>query len=131
MGNIKGIHHVALVSNDFNRSLEFYKKIGLKPYIGWGEGAGRIQLLEIGNGAYLELFAKGDGDTSEANRYIHLAIHVENVETAYEAALAAGAKSKIAPKVVELDSDPVKATLNLAFVYGPDGEEVEFFRQLA
>ncbi len=129
--NITGIHHVALVTNDFQRSMEFYQKLGLTPYIGWGEGASRIQLMTIGNGAYLEIFANGDGDTTEPKRFIHLALQVKDVDAAYETALAAGAISKVAPKVVALESDPVKATLNCAFVFGPDGEVIEFFRQLA
>jgi catechol 2,3-dioxygenase-like lactoylglutathione lyase family enzyme len=131
MDNITGIHHIALVTNDFNRSMEFYKKLGLTPYIGWGEGSKRIQLMTIGNGAYLEIFANGDGDTTEPKRFIHLALQVKDVDAAYQTALAAGAQPKIAPKVVELDSDPVKGTLNCAFVFGPDGEVIEFFRQLA
>ena len=43
-------------------------------------------------------------------------------------ALAAGAKPKIAPKVAPLTSAPVRLTLNCAFVYGPSGEELEFFQ---
>ena len=49
----------------------------------------------------------------------------------YEAALKAGAKPKTAPKVVPLNSAPVKLTLNCGFVYGPSGEELEFFRIVA
>jgi len=50
------------------------------------------------------------------------------VDAAYETALKAGAKPKTAPKVVPVHSSPVDLTLNCAFVYGPSGEELEFFR---
>ena len=49
---------------------------------------------------------------------------------AYEAALAAGFRSKSAPKVVPLQSQPYRTSIHIAFVYGPDGEEVEFFREV-
>ena len=57
-------------------------------------------------------------------------MNVDDVDAAYETALAAGAKPKSAPVVVPLDSYPVKLTLNCAFVYGPAGEELEFFKIL-
>ena len=44
--------------------------------------------------------------------------------------LKAGAKPKSAPVVAPLDSAPIKLTLNCAFVYGPAGEELEFFKIL-
>ena len=53
-----------------------------------------------------------------------------DVEAAYETALAAGFVSKSAPKVVPLQSEPYKTSIHIAFVYGPDGEEVEFFAEV-
>ena len=38
--------------------------------------------------------------------------------------------TKIYPKVVPLDSEPYKMSINIAFVYGPSGEELEFFKEL-
>ena len=124
------IHHIALCSDDFDRSIAFYTRLGLKPYLAWGEGKGHIQLMDLGNGSYIEVFANGDGSARDRNRFLHLAFAVEDVQAAYDAALAAGATSKVAPKVVPLDSTPRKATFNCAFVYGPDGEELEFFKEL-
>ena len=34
---------------------------------------------------------------------------------------------QVLPKVVPLDSSPEKITINVAFVKGPDGEQIEFF----
>ena len=125
-----GFHHVALKTADLDASIAFYEKLGMKFYTSWGEGDGRIAMMDFGDGGILELFAGGNGDEQANPRYIHFALKVDDVDAAYATALEAGAKPKSAPKVVPLDSKPVKLTLNCGFVYGPDGEEVEFFRIL-
>ncbi len=123
-----GFHHVALKAVDFEAALKFYTEgPGMKYYSGWGEGNSRIAMLDLGDGGILELFAGGEGEAVN-NRYIHFAMKVDDVDAAYEAAIKAGAKPKSAPKVVPLNSAPVKMTLNCGFVYGPSGEELEFFR---
>ena len=99
-------------------------------YTSWGEGEKKIAMLDLGDGGILELFAGAEGEEAVNNRYIHFAMKVDDVDAAYETALKAGAKPKIAPKIAPLDSSPVKLTLNCAFVYGPSGEELEFFRIL-
>lgn len=125
-----GFHHVALKTADLDASIAFYEKLGMKFYTSWGEGDGRIAMMDFGDGGILELFAGGNGEEQVNPRYIHFALKVDDVDQAYAKAIEAGAKPKSAPKVVPLDSKPVKLTLNCGFVYGPDGEEVEFFRIL-
>ena len=56
-------------------------------------------------------------------------MHVEDVPAAYAHALSVGAEPLTPPKVVPLDSKPEKITIEVAFVKGPDGEELEFFRE--
>jgi len=121
-----GFHHIALKAVDFEASLKFYEALGMKFYTQWGEGDGRIAMLDLGDGGILELFA-GGAEGANTN-YIHFAMKVDDVDAAYAAAIAAGAKPKSEPKVVPLNSSPVKLTLNCGFVYGPSGEELEFFR---
>ncbi len=122
-----GFHHVALKATNFEESFKFFTEgLGMKFYTQWGEGDGRIAMLDLGDGGILELFA-GGAEGPNTN-YIHFAMKVDDVDAAYATALAAGAKAKSAPKVVPLQSAPVKLTLNCAFVYGPSGEELEFFR---
>ncbi len=123
-----GFHHIALKAVDFEKSLEFYTALGLKFYTQWGEGNGRIAMLDLGDGGILELFAGGNGGSNAT--YIHFALKVDDVDAAYAKAIEAGATPKSEPKVVPLDSAPVKLTLNCGFVYGPSGEELEFFRVL-
>ena len=123
-----GFHHVALKTADLDASIAFYEKLGMKFYTSWGEGDGRVAMMDFGDGGILELFAGGSADEQTNPKYIHFALKVDDVDAAYATALEAGAKPKSAPKVVPLDSKPVKLTLNCGFVFGPSGEEVEFFR---
>ena len=125
-----GFHHVALKTADLDASIAFYEKLGMKFYTSWGEGDGRVAMMDFGDGGILELFAGGSADEQTNPKYIHFALKVDDVDAAYACALEAGAKPKSAPKVVPLDSKPVKLTLNCGFVFGPSGEEVEFFRIL-
>ena len=127
-----GFHHIALAANDFEKAFKFYTEgLGMKLYATWGEGAGQIAMLDLGDGGILELFACGCNEETTKPQYIHFALKVDDVDAAYETALKAGAKPKSAPKVVPLNSAPTKLTLNCGFVYGPSGEELEFFRVVA
>ncbi len=123
-----GFHHSALKVRDLDEAIAFYEKLGMKFYTSWGEGNGRIAMMDFGDGGILELFAGGNDNETVDAKYIHLALRVDDVDEAYGIALKAGAKPKSAPRVVPLDSKPVKLTLNCGFVFGPSGEEVEFFR---
>lgn len=128
------IAHLALRASDIDRSIKFYMALGMEPYLAWGEGAKRIQMLKFGGGAgILELFNEGPEIKvigEYAGKYTHFAYAVEDVEAAYNTALAAGATTKTAPKIVPLESTPEKISINIAFVYGPDGEEIEFFKEI-
>ncbi len=127
-----GFHHVGLKAADFEASLKFYTEgLGMKLYTAWGEGDSRAAMLDLGDGGILELFAGGNANEQADPKYIHFAMKVDDVDAAYATALAAGAKPKSEPRVVPVDSAPVKVTLNCAFVYGPSGEELEFFRILS
>jgi len=125
-----GFHHVALKVKDFERSLEMYRALGLREIVRWGEGKGEIAMLDIGDGGRIELFACGGDEFAVNGKWPHFAMKVDDVEQAYAVALAAGFAPKIAPKVVPLDSKPEKMSINIAFVLGNDGEEVEFFKEV-
>ena len=127
-----GIAHLALKAKDFDKSYKFYTEgLGMTPYLSWGEGDSHIQMLKFGDGAgILELFAGGSDELPEMGKYIHFAYSVEDVDAAYETALAAGAKPLTPPKSVALESEPRKVTIRIAFVIGPDGEQIEFFKEV-
>jgi len=125
-----GFHHIALKCSDIEKSLTMYKALGLREVLRWGEGEKRIVMLELSDGGRIELFANGSDEFSPMGKWVHFALRADDVDAAYEAALAAGFRSKSAPRVLPLESQPYKTSINIAFVYGPDGEEVEFFREV-
>ena len=125
-----GFHHIGLKAADFQKSAAFYKALGLKEVGGWGEGEKEIMILDLGDGGRIELFASGGDEFSENGKWIHFAVQVEDVQKAYDTALAAGAVSHIAPKIMELASRPYPMAIQVAFVKGPDGEQIEFFKQV-
>ena len=123
-----GFHHIALEAADFEKSLKFYKDLGLKELVRWGTPEKTIAMLDVGDGGRIELFSDGGERFSEMGKWVHFALSVDDVDKAYETALKAGAEPMIAPKTVPLDSKPEKMTIRIAFVKGPDKEQVEFFK---
>lgn len=125
-----GFHHIALKAADFEKSLKMYKALGMTEYARWGDIEKTIAMLDIGDGGKIELFSNGGDEFSENGKWNHFAMCVDDVEAAYNTALAAGFKPHIAPKVVPLNSAPKKISINIAFVIGPDNEQVEFFKEV-
>ena len=125
-----GFHHIGLKVADFAKSREMYRALGMKEICGWGEGDGEIVMFDLGDGGRIELFAGGCDHLSKEGKWLHFAMKVDDVTAAYETALAGGFTSKIAPKVVPLNSWPAPISINIAFVVGPDGEELEFFKEV-
>jgi len=125
-----GSHHIAVVSADFDKSLRFYTGgLGMKQIAFWGEGTGRAVLLDIGDGSHMELFAKGTAKAQENERFVHFAIRTSDADTAFGNAIAAGAREKMPPTTLNIPSDP-PLPVRIAFVFGPDNEELEFFQTL-
>lgn len=125
-----GVHHIALIATDFDRSLEFYKSLGLKEKVRWGDGDGRAIMLDLGDGNCIELFAGGEKSENTDKRFYHLALRADDVDFAYETALAAGAKPQIQPKTVSPEGASAPLTMRIAFVKGPDDEIIEFFKEI-
>ncbi len=125
-----GFHHIGLKAADFERSRAFYTALGMKEVVSWGGGENRITMFDLGNGDRIELFASGGDEYSANGKWIHFAMTVEDVDAAYAHALSVGALPMTPPKTVDLDSTPMKISIRIAFVYGPDGEQLEFFKQV-
>lgn len=128
-----GIHHIALRASDLERSIRFYTQaLGFQVIARWLEGPETIAMLDTGNGSILEIFHGGDaGDHNwdkTAGAMFHLAFGVDDVEIAFRRALEHGAACKIPPQDVDLPAQPQALHVHNAFVYGPDGEVLEFFR---
>ena len=125
-----GSHHVAISSADFDRAIKFYVEgLGMRPIAFWGENEERAALLDIGDGSHIEIFSNGTTDASKNERFVHFAINTTDPDIAFENALSAGAKEKMAPFNTDILADP-PIPVRIAFVYGPDNEVLEFFKML-
>ena len=126
MSAVKGCHHIALRASDFEKSVNFYKALGLTECVRW-DGA---VMLDMGDGARIEIFAGGEARERVDERFLHLAFKVDDVELAYNTAIKAGAVSKSAPYEACPPTAVPPIKMLVAFVYGPDGELLEFFKEI-
>jgi glyoxylase I family protein len=123
-----GVHHLALASADFDKSVKFYTEgLGFTTVAAWGEGSGRAALLDIGSGSHFEIFANGTAEPQKNERFVHFAFATSDPDAAYNNAIAAGAVSHMEPKDVSIPANP-PLPVRIAFVKGPDGEVLEFFK---
>ena len=127
---LSGFHHIGLKCCDIEKSIAMYTALGMKELMRWGEGENAVVMLDIGDGGRIELFANGTEEFSPNGKWIHFAIKVTDVAAAYERALSAGFTSRMEPTVVPLATKPQPTPVHIAFVYGPDGEQIEFFREV-
>lgn len=127
---VKGFHHIALIASDIEKTVEFYKALGLTEKVRWGDGDGRAIMLDLGDGGCIEIFAGGEKRERVNAHWLHLAIASDNVDLAYETAVKAGAAPHRPPKTVSPDGAVPKIEMRVAFVLGPDGELIEFFDEI-
>lgn len=122
------IDHVALQTNDLDKAVDFYTRIlgfellERKPF-----KRREMAWLRLGDVKF-ELFGPRAGETlQEWNDLqvgpVHLALRVPNVEGFIKAALAKGAKFHHSHPGVF--TPPVTGARSIAYLLGPDGEEVE------
>lgn len=136
-----GFHHVAIRAVDFDRTIEFYTK-GLGCTVRYEFSVpGRIDraaFIDSGDGRYIEVFGQGSTVQAEGRRrrpdeeptegaLLHFCLRVADVEASYARALAAGAVSRVPPRVASLGGNP-PAEVQIAFVTGPNGAVIEFLK---
>ena len=121
-----GYHHVALRAKDFEQTICFYEAIGCTVLRGWGEGDKRACMMDVGGNNILEIFAGGTGEAEDKPHFEHIALRSEDVPADYQNALAAGARPRTEPGEANLGGT---YPIEMAFVFGPNDEVIEFFRE--
>ncbi len=131
-GSISGFHHVAFRAPQFDATVAFYTQgLGCREALAWGEAPGRAVMLDVGDGAFLELFEGGADGAKPEGALLHFALKTDDCDASYQRALAAGATGTVAPQNVSVASTPRPFAVRLAFCTGLAGETIEFFQQLA
>ena len=128
-------HHVALKVTDFEKSIRFYTEgLGLKLLKVWGGEDSKSAMMQMADGACIEMFAggiKGELCDDRAGSFVHFAFAVEDPDAWYARALECGAEPKMAPADMFLETSADPLDIRVAFVFGPDGETLEFFHSKA
>ena len=122
-----GYHHVALSVRNLDTSIAFYEALGCTLVRVWGEGDKRNCMIDVGGNNILEIFSGDAGTPESAPKFKHIALRSEDPDADYAAALAAGARERNTPADANIGGNyPVR----IAFVFGPDDEVIEFFKEL-
>ncbi|MEH1881231.1 VOC family protein [Nostoc sp.] len=148
-----GLHHSALLSYDIDATIRFYEQgFGARKRYGWNSAQTilptgqffdvirRVQLMDLGDGNYVEIVAGGTPASERVGYDIwnHIALRADNTDLYYQRAINAGAQPYSfvfndktwngEPADFVLSGDPSgQATLNvrLAYCRGIDGELIE------
>lgn len=126
MNLIKGIHHVSMKccnEAEYNKTIAFYRDVlGLEVVRVWPAGI----MLAAGN-QLIEIFHDADRQL-EQGVIRHFAFATDDVDACAKAVEDAGYEVFIAPKDIEIASEP-PFPARIAFCHGALGEEIEFFQE--
>ncbi len=122
-----GFCHIALGAVDFDKSVAFYKALGMTVAHSWGAAPHRAVMLDIGDGGIIEMFENAPDEAEHLPKWQHLAIATTDTDSAFEAAVAAGAKVMEQPKDADIPCNEGVFPVRIAFVKGPSDEVIEFF----
>lgn len=124
MKMVSGFGHVALYTNQFEKTIQFYEDVFDAKNLGCFKTNVRGCWLQIGKDI-LEIF---EGEKRGEGVFKHIAVACDDVDALYNRALAYGALEHVQPKDIELALDqPIKA--RIAFIKGINDEQIELFNQ--
>ncbi len=125
---INGFHHAALNTTKYDETIAFYSALGAVKQCEWGEPGKRAAMVEVGGNSHLEVFEQSESAPNSGG-FIHLAFYSDDPKTAYEKAMSLGATSHMVPTTLDVDAKPTPFGVYIAFVYGLNGELIEFFQK--
>ena len=148
-----GIHHTAIRTRDWDRTLEFYQQVlGFRVKMAWQEVLGsmderlaadaarprnqRWAYLDSGDGTCIEVFedanftlppAGTDPTNTPGSPIVHLGIRTSRLNHVWEAARAFGGGLGDGPTAYTLHTTSGEGPIlvRLAFIQGPSGEWIE------
>jgi glyoxylase I family protein len=150
-----GLHHVAIRTRDWDRTLRFYQMaLGFSVKLIWEErdgtmterlaGTGRKSqrwaYLDSGDGTYVEVFedpafvvpptSTTDPTKNAGSAIVHLALRTSRVDQVCENARAGGAIDVISPVDYTLHTTTGQGSVvvRLGFLQGPNGEWIELLQ---
>jgi glyoxylase I family protein len=114
---LKGTHHVALLTRNFAEMEQFYTETLGFPIVRRWDDIGFV-FINVGS-TTIELINKPDAPPphSQAGPFDHLALHVEDVDAAFQELVAKGVRIKSEPRNFK--------ELRYCFFYDPDGNSIE------
>jgi glyoxylase I family protein len=122
-----GLHHVAIETSDFDRSLRFYTEgLGFRNVLTFPEEGQTVAMLDTGDATYVELFSGGSGKRPSGS-ILHLALRTGDCDKATEQVLIGGGTITQEPTNIMLEGDP-PVVVRYSFCEGPDGEQIELFQ---
>lgn len=114
---VKATHHVALLTPNMEEMQKFYGETLGFPVVGRWDDVNIV--FYDAAGTRIELVGR-DTATAETNPtggWAHLALHVEDLDEAFQDLLDKGVRTRTAPKEFQ--------TIRNAFFFDPDGNQIE------
>lgn len=113
---VKATHHVALQTPNFAEMEKFYTETLGFPVVRCWDDIGYI-FIDVGS-TTIELINKPDApDESKPGPFDHLALHVEDIDEAFQELVAKGVRIRSEPRNFK--------DLRYCFFYDPDGNSLE------
>lgn len=123
--DIRGTHHIALLTPDLPRLQAFYTETLGLPLVGEFSGHD-IVFVGTGETAIELIQQEGVATTQDVTGWAHLALEVADVDATHAALADQGIVFHVAPM-----DFPVEApALRIAFFRDPDGNEIELVQRL-
>jgi lactoylglutathione lyase len=127
----KGLGHIAIYTQDLEKSIAFYEKIGgeldKRDGVMTPEGEKKLALVEFG-GFVLELIQCPEPMPLAEGNIPHFAVYVEDIDKAAQAIREAGVDSFVTPEKIVLPT--TFGGLENWFFTGPSGEQIELLHML-